>query len=372
MRSRLSRVVILGPPLIMVLAAGSGFRGTPPAIAGSPPTATASPVAACAATGPHQSAERSSDNGVWWDQRPDIDAGGSLVGWTLTIALPGQRPMAMALPAASIVSGPDGGRIVATVDDGTGSAVRIIDSATRCARTYPIDGVIVRRAILVPDEDAVLAHLLDPATRRDLGVWRVPLDGSQRTRLLGAPDPDLLARAGIDRVWATDLRLSTDRTRLAVQSCDPDACVTRVLGLVTGAIATIDGRQGDLIGVIGSTVITRSACPGIPCDIVAWDLLAGRSRIVEASAVGAAISRDGRVVVIRRLADGTTIASLVDLRSGRHAALGGVEGGAFPLDGSGTTGIETRPDAIGLIHPGGPPSVLTITAPPVSSKGNRP
>ncbi len=373
MRSRLRRVVILGLQLVMVIAAGSGFRSAPPARAGTMAegAVVAVPVALCAANGTHQSTNRSQDDGAWWDQRPDMDAGGSLVGWTLTVGRPGQGPMAMSLPAASVVSGPDRGRIVAAVDDGSTSAIRIIDAVARCSRAYPIDGVIVRRAILVPGEDAVLAHLLDRAARRDLGVWRVPLDGSPRTRLLGPPDPDLLARAGIDRVWATDLRLSADGSRLAVQSCDPDACVTRVLGLVTGTIVTVDEPHGNLVGVTGTTLVTRAACAGVPCDIIAWDLVTGQSTIVQSSAAGAAISRDGRVVVVGRLADGSSVASVVDLRTTRHAALGGVEGGSFPLDGSGTAGIETRPDAIGLIRPGAWPSILSITASPASNRGNR-
>lgn len=374
MRSRLRRVVILGPPLVMVLAAASGFRSAPPARAGTMAEATvaAAPVAPCANTGPYQSAERSPDEGAWWNQRPDIDAGGSLVGWTLTVGRPGQGPMAMPLPAASVVSGPDRGRIVAAVEDGSTSSLRIIDAAARCSRTYPIDGVIVRRAILMPGEGAVLAHLLGRAARRDLGVWRIPLDGSPRTLLLGPPDPALLAGAGIDRVWATDLRLSADGSRLAVQSCDPDACVTRVLGLLTDAVATVGEPHGSLVGITGTTLVARATCAGSPCDIVAWDLMTGRSTIVESSAAGAAISHDGRIVVIRRLSDGSSVASVVDLRTNRHTALDGVEGGSFPLDDSGTAGIETRPDAIGLIHPGGSPSVLPITASPASNRGIRP
>ncbi|TAL09379.1 MAG: hypothetical protein EPO00_05980 [Chloroflexota bacterium] len=374
MRSRLRRVVILGPPLVMILAAGSGLRSTPPARAGTmvESTAAGAPLAPCVAAGPHQSRGRSPDDRAWWDQRPDIDADGSLTGWTLTVGLPGERLLSMPLPVASVVSGPDDGRIVASVDDGANSAIQVIDTAARCSRTYPIADVIVRRAISVPGDDAVVAHLLDRAARDDLGIWRVPLDGSPRTRLLGPPEPALLEGAGIDRVWATDLRLSADGSRLAVQSCDPDACVTRVLGLVTGAIATIGEAHGSLVGVTGTTLVTRAACAGVPCDIVGWDLGSGRAGLVEAAAVGAAISPDGRVVVIRRLADGSTAASVVDPGANRSSGLGSVDDGSFPLDGSGTTGIETRPDAVGLSHAGGPPSALPITVPLATNRGARP
>lgn len=370
MRSRLRRVVILGPPLVMVLATASGFRSAPRVAAGSLPLPTQ--LVECApAVAPLSSAPVSGE-GTWWSQQPNTDSQGSLTGWTVTIGAPQARSMAVGLPPGSFVSGPNRGRIVASVEDGTQSTIRIIDTAARCARSLRIEGSIARRAVLTPDGNAALVHLLERGTRADLGIWRVPLDGSRQSRLLVPPTLAALRSAGIKRVWSTDLRLSVDGARLAVQSCDPDHCLTRVLDFETGAMATISGDHGSVVDMLGRTLITRAACPGLPCDILAWDLRTGRSKTIATSTSGAAVTRDGRVVVIRRTVDGTTTATLVELDSGRPVALGDLERGVFLQDGTGTTGIETPPDAIGLIRPGGPPTFLDIETSPASARGNRP
>ena len=370
MRSRLRRVVILGPPLVMVLATASGFRGAPRVVAGSLPLPTQ--LVECAPGTTARATAPGSGEGTWWDQRPTMDSEGALTGWTVTIGAPRARSMAVGLPPGSFVSGPNEGRIVVTVEDGTQSTIQVIDTTARCARSFRIEGSIARRAVLTPDGSTALVHLLTRGTRADLGTWRVPLDGTRPSRLLVPPTTAALRSAGIQRVWSTELRLSADGARLAVQSCDPDHCLTRVLDFETGAMATISGDHGSVVDMLGRTLITRAACPGLPCDILAWDLRTGRSKTIATSTSGAAVTRDGRVVVIRRTVDGTTTATLVELDSGRPVALGDLERGVFLQDGTGTTGIETPPDAIGLIRPGGPPTFLDIETSPASARGNRP
>ena len=370
MRSRLRRVVILGPPLVMVLTVGSGFRGAPGVAAGS--LALPTQLVACVAPDATATAAPGSADGTWWDQRPITDVQGSLTGWTVTIGAPRARSLALDLPPGSFVSGPIQGRILATVEDGAHSTIEVIDTTARCSRSLPIERSIARRAVLTRDGSTALVHLLERGTRTDLGTWQVPLDGSRPTQLLVPPTTELLRRAGIKRVWSTDLILSADGARLAVQSCDPDRCLTRVLDVATGAIATIDREHGSIIGIVGRMLITRAACPGLPCDILAWDLGTGRSKAIATGTAGAAVTRDGRVVVIRRMADGTTTATLVDLASERRVALGQLERGVFLQDGTGTTGIETPSDAIGLIRPGGPPTFLDIATSPARARGNRP
>lgn len=370
MRSRLRRVVILGPPLVMVIATASGFRGAPRVAAGSLPLPTQ--LVACVPAAATTAAAPGSGEGTWWDQRANTDSQGSLTGWTVTIGAPSALPLALDLPPGSFVSGPIQGRILAAVEDGTHSTIRIIDTAARCSWSLQIEGSIARRAVLTPDGNAALVHLLERGTRADFGTWRVPLDGSRPSRMLVPPTKAALRSAGIKRVWSTDLRLSTDGAQLVVQSCDPDSCLTRVLDVETGAIATIDGEHGSVVGILGRLLITRAACPGLPCDILAWDLRTGRSKTIATSTSGAAVTHDGRVVVIHRLADATTTATLVELDSGRPLALGDLERGVFLQDGTGTTGIETPPDAIGLIRPGGPPTFLDIDASPAWARGNQP
>ena len=370
MRSRLRRVVILGPPLVMVLAMASALRGAPRVAAGSQPLPAQ--LVACTPTAATTAAAPGSADGTWWDQRPNTDAQGSLTGWTVTIGAPRARSLALSLPPGSFVSGPNQGHIVATVEDGIHSTIQIIDTAARCSRSLPIERSIARRAVLAQDGSTTLVHLLERDTRADLGTWRVPLDGSRPTQLLVPSTAAELRRAGIMRVWSTGLTLSADGARLAVQSCDPDRCLTRVLDLATGAIATIDGEHGSVVGIVGPMLITRAACPGLPCDILAWDLRTGRSTTLATDTSGAAVTRDERVVLLRRVADGTTTAALVDVSSGLRLALGQVERGVFLQDGTGTSGIETPSDAIGLIRPGGQPTFFAITKSPARAGGNRP
>lgn len=370
MRSRLRRVVILGPPLVMVLATASALRGAPRVVAGSLPLPIQ--LAACAPAEARPATAPGSAEGTWWDQQPTTDAHGSLTGWTVTVGAPKARSMTIALPPGSFVAGPNLGRIVATAEDGTRSTVRVVDTAAHCSRSLTIEGSIARRAVLAPDGRTALVHLLERGTRADLGIWRVPLDGSRPSRLFAAPTRAALQSAGIKRVWSTDLRLSADDARLAVQSCDPDHCLTRVFELATGAMATIHGEHGSMVGILGRTLITRAACPGLPCDILAWDLRTGRSKVIATATSGAAVTPDGRAVVIRRAADGAVSAAVVDVSTGRRQDLGDLERGVFLQDSTATTGIETPSDAIGLIRPGGPPTFIDIVTSPASARGNRP
>ena len=371
MRSRLRRVVILGPPLVMVLATASALREAPRVVAGSLPLPTE--LVACVPVAGPPTTPAGSGEGTWWDQRATTDSQGSLTGWTVTIGAPNARSMSMDLPPASFISGPNQGNLLATVEDGTQSTVRVIDTAARCSRSLRITGSIARRAVFMPDGGTALVHLLERGTRVDLGIWRVPLDGSRPSRLIAPPTSAALRTSGISRVWSTDLRLSADGSRLAVQSCDPDSCLTRVLDLATGVVVTtIGGEHGSVIGILGQVLITRAACPGLPCDILGWDLRTGQSKTIATGTSGAAVTPDGRVVAIRRRADGTAAAALVDLTSGRRLALGQLERGMFLQDGTAMSGIETPSDAIGLIRQGGPPTLLDIATSPAWARGNRP
>lgn len=370
MESRFRRIGILGPPLVLVLAAGSILRTVPQTVAGSLPALQ--PLAGCITSEPGRSASTVDSVGTWWRQDPDMDQAGSLTGWTLTVGSPRAGTMAIALPPESTVTGPDRGRIVATADDGMQSTVRTIHVSGRCSRSLAVDGAIARRAILAPNADGVIAHLLDRATRQDLGAWYLPFDGSDRVALLPRVAGNVLQSAGIERVWATDVRLSADHTGLAVQSCDPHACVTRVLDLASGSITTIDGEHGALIGFVGGRLITLASCSGFPCDILSWDLSTRLPVVIEAGVVGAGVSDDGQLVVAIPDPDGTTTALSIDLGTGQRRSLGTLEPGAMPQGGPGKSGIETRPGDIGLIRAGGPPSILVIAPPAASNWENQP
>ncbi len=370
MRSGFRRAVILGPPLIIVLTAGSSLSTVPLAIAGSPPVPD--PLAACVVSGSRVAAPTAQGTGSWWTQDPNLDGSGVLTGWTLTIGSPRAGTVATTLPPESIVTGPDQGHIVATTNDGTSSSVWIIDSSLRCAQKLPVDGSVARRAILNAGGSDVIAHLLDGATRSDLGIWSLPLDGSTPALLLAPVTSEALRAGGIERVWATDLRLSADGRRLAVQSCDPHSCVTRVLDLVGGATTSIDQAHGPLVGFAGDRLITRDGCAGLPCDILAWDLATQRSSAIEHSAVGAAVSRNGRVVVAVRTADGSVTAIAIDPETGERRSLGAFEPDTVLQDGSGTSGIEAIPSEVGIKRAGNPPATFDIDSPAGIEREARP
>ncbi len=220
------------------------------------------------------------DVGAWYQLDPRLDAGGSLVGQLLTVGQ-GDAQSALVLGAESAASGPTGPAVVVLSDDGTRSTVAVVDAGAGCA--WPIAGsdAIVRRALLEPGGDAIVEHRLDRATRNSLGIWRRPLDGRAAVRIL---DP-IRVDDRFGRTFATELAWADGR-RLVVQSCGPSACRTRILDLATGNLwlAVDDDRQGEIIGVDGSTLVTYEACSGLPCAIVATDLRAGTRRVLTGTA----------------------------------------------------------------------------------------
>lgn len=215
--------------------------------------------------------------GAWYRLDPRRDAGGFLVGQVLTVGL-GDAQSTVALGAESAASGPAGSAVLVVSDDGTRSSVAVVDAGTGCARPIGGSDAIVRRALLVPDGKAIIEHRLDRATRTSLGIWRRPSNGGGGVRILAPVGPD--DRFG--RTFSTELAWADDG-RLVVQSCGAAACRTRVLDLASGRLelAINDDRQGELIGVGGSTLVTYEACAGLPCPIVATDLLgAGPKRVL--------------------------------------------------------------------------------------------
>lgn len=370
MASRRGWIVILGPPMVLasVIAMAPSRLGA--TVARSPQDGR--PIATCTGQASDPGPGDGGQAGTWWSRYPRLDDGGALAGWGLSVGGPGVASFRLDLPPAASVSGPDRGRVVVATDDGSVSTLRVFEAARRCQRTLVLDGVIARGAVLVPGRSASLVHLLDRTSRRDLGVWRVPLDGSSRAMVL-APlaDADLRA-AGIERVWVTDLVLAPDAGSLAVQSCDPDACVTRVLDLRTGRVALIPDPQGALIGIDADHLVAHARCTGEPCGIVAWSLATLRPATLLTEAFGAAMTADGQVIGGVEGDDGSLDAIAIDLRDGTRRPIGRLEPGVEPDDGRGDAGIETRSDEIVLLRSDGTATTLAIDPPPARALEVRP
>jgi hypothetical protein len=93
---------------------------------------------------------------------------------------------------------------------------------------------------------------------------------------------------------------------------------------------------------------------------------------LEAAAIGAAVSRDGRVVVAVSDTGAEAQALAIDASSGSRESLGVLDTGTVPLGGmSAVAGLETALDAVGLVRDLGQPVPLEL-GPRTTSPVTRP
>ena len=201
--------------------------------------------------------------GSWFRLEGVVDAAGTLAGQRLVVGLLGAGGRAIELPAESFATGPWAGRVLVGADDGRRSRVTLVDAERSCARTVSESEAVVRSAVATPDDDAVLEHRVDRATRADLGIWRVPLTGGAARRILAG----LAADARYGATFSTELRWAPDG-RLVVTACGESRCRTRLLQPTTGKTEAV-GPTGPVIGVTSDgAVIAHEPCGGFPCGIV--------------------------------------------------------------------------------------------------------
>lgn len=365
--SRRRWIVLVGPPLLVAAAALPALSGPVGVRVGATSLLPPRPIAACPHPAPSATGRAAAVPGAWWRTLPVLDGGGALAGWTLIVGAPGARDASLEIPASSTVTGPTAGRVVIASEDaanGPGSLVRIVDAGRGCEIGIGIRDRLARRAVADPAGPGVLAHLLEPGTRRDLGVWRIGLDGRIGERLVEPLPAALREAAGIDSVWTTDLRLDPTGGQLAVQSCDPDACATRVADLGGGDLSVlVRERHGAILGFAGHELVAWAECHGLPCPIVAWDVAGGSMRTVTADASGAALAADGRhLVVMRSGADGERELAAIDLMTGSARSLRRAGVDALPLSGGAgmVAGLETVGASVAIGHAGRIPVDLDL------------
>ncbi len=208
--------------------------------------------------------------------------------------------MSISLPTESFVSERTGDAIVYTRSGGgTGSEVHIVNVETGCDTIVARPAEIVRSAILDQDGSAVYVHSVTRSARKDSGVDRHDLASGAVTTAV----PPLAPSAAIGPIFATELRWSTDGRSLTVQSCGFASCLSRILDITTGDVATIQGKgQGALIATTDDQLVTFAACPGTPCPIVAFDIESGDSQILADEAYDARVGTR---------ADGTFVLSII-------------------------------------------------------------
>ena len=355
--SRRRWTIWLGPPVALVAiglllgrfqaGAEAGGRG-PVAAAGA---CTASPIEEDG----HGKPQLDARQGSWWALSGQLDGNGALVGRHLALGRGGAANLALELAADALASGPTGGIVAVTADDGHHSQVRLVSVDQGCSFVVREISEVARGAIVDPADGSVLAHLVDRETRADLGTWRYQADGTGEPVLVAPalrPDPSR------GPTWVTDLRLSPDGTRLAIQSCTDLGCLTRVFDRGRGLVpvARFEGDQGSLIGFSADGIVTWAQCYGFPCAIQSWSVAAGTGSTIVARAESAAVTGNGRFLVV--VTDSARNGYLrLDLESGDVKGIRGVNRNERLVGGGVTSlqGIEVRADEVGLAADGAIP-----------------
>jgi hypothetical protein len=352
--SRRRWVIWLVPPVALLAVALALSRFQPGAEAGG--RTTALPVGACAAPpmkkDGHGKANLAGGEGSWWSLQGRLDSDGALAGRHLALGRGGSANLALELAPDTLASGPVGGIVALTTDDGRHSQIRLVAQDLGCSFVVAETADLARGAVVDPSDGAVIAHLVDRESRADLGTWRYTADGSGEPALVGPPlQPD--PQRGPN--WTTDLRLDGGGNLLAIQSCTDTSCRTRVFDLRKGLVpvATFDREQGSMIGLTSAGLLTWDQCLGLPCGIVHWDLRTGAAVVVVARAESAAVSANGKFLVA--VTDASVGGDVrVDLETGAIKGIRGVNRNERLVGGGvlATQGIQLRPDEVGLAAEG--------------------
>jgi hypothetical protein len=297
----------IGPPSIL-LGSALILTAAIPAATAVVSRPSPGPVAACpgspakAARAAQRDGVQAKDVGVRAEAR--ITSRGELTGRILRLDQSDEPAISISLPAESFVSERTGDAVVYTRSgDGSGSEVHIVNVETGCDTIVASPAQIVRSAILDRSGSAVYVHSVTRAGRGDAGVERHDLSSGAVTTAV----PPLAPSAVTGRIFATELRWSTDGRALTVQSCGFASCLSRVLDVASGVVATIDGRgQGALIATTSHHLVAFAPCPGLPCSVIAFDIESGAGELIAEDALDARIDTrsDGGNVLYITTADG--------------------------------------------------------------------
>ncbi len=179
---------------------------------------------------------------------------------------------------------------------GPGSEVRALNLATGCDVRLAAPAEIVRSALIDPSASSVYVHSVTRAGRVDAGILRYDLVTGKASMVV----PALRAPDGFGPIFGTDLRWDVHGRALAVQSCGFSTCLTRVVDVASGEMATFDGPgQGAFIGLTGEHLVTFASCPGMPCAVLSTDLVNGAVAVIAEEAYSAVVkSTSAEITVI--------------------------------------------------------------------------
>jgi hypothetical protein len=259
---------------------------------------------------------------AWFQLSERSDQRGALSGYDLRYgSLAENTPVhSLVLPPESHAAGPFGGVVLYGTDDGRHSEVRLAVAATGCSARVAQSEDVIRRSTIGRAGTSVYFHLVDRATRNDLGIWRQTA-GTQPSTVRVLP-PLLSAQTGsgdsLGTVFSTEFAWDAEGASLAVQSCGATRCETRVLDTIGGQVHSYAAPdQGEMLGLTDESVVSYRACRGLPCPIAATDRSTGRVRDI-ATGEGAVLAdpaNGGLLLFERPVASGYELAAL-GIRSG--------------------------------------------------------
>ena len=257
---------------VLLMAAVVSTAFTPAALsAGLRPISPSG--AGCSAGSPAEAARAATDGssrGLQSSNRSTLSERGEVIGRALNARTANGAPVSVDLPVESFVG--------ETVDDlvvytrytpATGSQVRALDLVTGCDGLLASPSEIVRSAVLAVDGTSLYVHSVKKTGRADAGVIRFDLVTGISTQAV----PPLRPNARLGPIFGTELHFGADSGALAVQSCGMSECLTRVLDVATGTVATYDQPgQGQFISLDDEHLVTYAACGLMPCDVLSIDL----------------------------------------------------------------------------------------------------
>ena len=207
-----------------------------------------------------------------------------------------------------VVDGPDAGRVLFVADNGASSEIRVVGvdgSAPRLVGSIP---QVVYTARMSPDGMSAYLVVLDRATGRDQGVWRVSLQGkSTMHEVMPPPAVDLARVSGGTRLAATtrfvrNLRISPDGSLVGRLACGEPfgGCVLDVLTVAAGRVGpyTPPEQSGDLTAIGDGVMLGIDYClPDTRCVTEGIHLGGGGPQIFPGRSP--AIDADGHLVLLQ-------------------------------------------------------------------------
>lgn len=198
----------------------------------------------------------------------------------VTIGLANLNPPNKWSGALPFATGPVAGRVLYGYFDGTVSRLRLVSAEDGDDRLVLESDNVVHQAILDPLTDTFYYLALDPATRREVGIFRGTVQGGESEQLVPARASPKATQI------ASRLFLSPDASRLVSYDCRDDDCRLRAYVPATGDLVfDVAAPASDPFGITDSEVVLSGSstsvgaeCRQVPCPAIAFDLDSGQQR----------------------------------------------------------------------------------------------